>query len=95
VKNPDGEWFRCTVDKVKAAAIAVRDGQLNEENRSFDFAMRPEQKAALEKTAAYFASWRKEKGNRNKTATLLWNAKMRLERLCRLSVGEEDGWRKV
>ena len=24
VKNPDGEWFRCTVDKVKAAIIAVR-----------------------------------------------------------------------
>ena len=23
VKNPDGEWFRCTVDQVKAAVIAV------------------------------------------------------------------------
>jgi hypothetical protein len=64
VKNPDGEWFRCAVDKVKTAIIAVREGQLNEENRSLDFAMRPEQKAAVEKTAAYFASWRKEKGNR-------------------------------
>ena len=76
VKNPDGEWFRSTVDKVRAAIIAVREGQLNEENRSLDFAMRPEQKAAVEKTAAYFASWRKEKGNRNKPPHFLWNAKM-------------------
>ena len=61
VKNPGGEWFRCTVGQVKAAIIAVRTGQLNEENRSLDFKMRPEQEAAVEKTAAYFASWRKEK----------------------------------
>src|SRR6266851_731329 len=46
VKNPDGEWFRCKVAQVKAAIIAVRMGQLNEENRSLDFTMRPEQKGA-------------------------------------------------
>jgi hypothetical protein len=77
VKNPDGEWFRCKVAQVKAAIIAVRMGQLNEENRSLDFTMRPEQKAAVEKTAAYFASWRRERGNRNKPPHFLWNAKMR------------------
>ena len=70
VKNPDGEWFRCTADKVKAAIIAVREGQLNEENRSLDFAMWLEQKAAVEKTAAYFASWRKENLQREQAATL-------------------------
>ena len=48
VKNPEGEWFRCTVDQVKAAVVAVRTGQLNEENRSLDFRMRPEQEAAVE-----------------------------------------------
>src|SRR5271166_2625415 len=67
VKNPEGEWFRCTVAQVKAAIVAVRTpGQLNDENRSLDFKMRPEQEAAVEKTAAYFASWRMEKGNRHK-----------------------------
>ena len=96
VKNPDGEWFRCTVDKVKAATIAVRDGQLNEENRSLDFAMRPEQKAAVEKTAAYFASWRKEKGNRNKPPHFLWNAKMRFGKtFAAYQLAKRMGWRKV
>src|SRR6266571_6137109 len=29
VKNPDGEWFKCSVKEVKAALIALRSGQLN------------------------------------------------------------------
>src|SRR5438445_5819853 len=76
IKNPEGEWVRCTIDQVKAAVVAVGTGQLNEENRSLDFTMRPEQKAAVEKTAAYFESWRREKGNQNKPPHFLWNAKM-------------------
>ena len=43
IKREAGEWFRCTVAQVNAAIIAVRTGQLNEENRSLDFKMRPEQ----------------------------------------------------
>ena len=70
VRNPEGEWFRCSLAQVKAAVIAVRTGQLNEENRSLDFTMRPEQKAAVEKTAAYFKSWRNEKGNKGETTAL-------------------------
>src|SRR6266540_2020121 len=50
VKNPEGEWFRCIAAQAKAAIIAVRTGQLNEENRSLDFKMRPEQKAAVQET---------------------------------------------
>ena len=96
VKNPEGEWFRCTVAQVKAAMIAVRTGQLNEENRSLDFKMRPEQEAAVEKTAAYFASWRKEKGNRNKPPHFLWNAKMRFGKtFAAYQLAKEMGWRKV
>jgi len=75
IKNPEGEWFRCTVAQVKAAFIAVRDGQLIEEQRSFDFKMRPEQEAAVEMTAAYFKNYQKE--NHGKPAHFLWNAKMR------------------
>jgi hypothetical protein len=96
IKNPEGEWFRCTVDQVKAAIIAVRTGQLNEENRSLDFTMRPEQEAAVEKTAAYFASWRKEKGNRNKPPHFLWNAKMRFGKtFASYQLAKKTGWRKV
>ncbi|MHB8413766.1 MAG: GIY-YIG nuclease family protein [Acidiferrobacteraceae bacterium] len=94
VKNPDGEWFRCTVAQVKAAIIAVRTGQLNEENRSLDFKMRPEQIAAVEKTAAYFKSFRKE--NHNKPPHFLWNAKMRFGKtFSAYQLAKMMGWRKV
>jgi hypothetical protein len=96
VKKPGGEWFRCTIAQVKAAIIAVRTGQLNEENRTLDFRMRPEQKAAVEKTAAYFASWRREKGNRNKPPHFLWNAKMRFGKtFAAYQLAKKMGWRKV
>jgi len=96
VKNPEGEWFRCTVAEVKSAIIAVRDNQLNEENRSLDFKMRPEQEAAVEKTAAYFAGWYKEKGNQNKAPHFLWNAKMRFGKtFAAYQLAKKMGWRKV
>jgi hypothetical protein len=96
VKNPEGEWFHCTLAQVKAAIIAVRTGQLNEDNRSLDFKMRPEQEAAVGKTAAYFASWRKEKCNRNKPPHFLWNAKMRFGKtFAAYQLAKKMGWRKV
>jgi hypothetical protein len=96
VKNPEGEWFRCTVDQVKAAIVAVRTGQLNEENRSLDFKMRPEQEAAVEKTSVYFAGWRKERGNRNKPPHFLWNAKMRFGKtFAAYQLAKKMAWRKV
>ncbi len=96
IKNPDGEWFRCTVDQVKAALFAVRTGQLNEENRSLDFKMRPEQVEAVEKTAAYFESWRKDRENRNRPPRFLWNAKMRFGKtFAAYQLAKKMGWRKV
>ncbi|MGB8769585.1 MAG: DEAD/DEAH box helicase family protein, partial [Candidatus Korobacteraceae bacterium] len=96
MKNEGGEWYRCTVVQAKTAIVAVRTGQLNEENRSLDFKMRPEQQAAVEKTAAYFASWRKEKGNRNKPPHFLWNAKMRFGKtFAAYQLAKKMGWRKV
>ena len=94
VKNPDGEWFRCGVEQVKAAIIAVRTGQLNEESRSLDFKMRPEQEAAVEKTAVYFKSFRRE--NRDKPPHFLWNAKMRFGKtFAAYQLAKKMGWRKV
>lgn len=96
IRNAEGEWFRCTVAQVQAATIAVRTGQLNEENRSLDFTMRPEQEAAVEKTAAYFASWRREKRNKNKPPHFLWNAKMRFGKtFAAYQLAKKMGWRKV
>lgn len=94
VKNPEGEWFRCTVAQVKAAIIAVRTGQLNEESRSLDFKMRPEQAAAVKKTAAYFRSFRRE--NHNKPPHFLWNAKMRFGKtFAAYQLARKMDWRKV
>ncbi len=94
VKNPEGEWFCCTVDQVKAAVVAVRTGQLNEENRSFDFKMRPEQEKAVEKTSAYFKSFRKE--NRDRPPHFLWNAKMRFGKtFAAYQLAKKSLWRKV
>ena len=47
IKNEVGEWFRCSVEQVKSAVIAVKTRQLLEENRSLDFKMRPEQELSL------------------------------------------------
>lgn len=94
IRNPDGEWFCCSVDRVREAIIAVRTGQMNEENRSLDFTMRPEQVAAVEKTAAYFKSFRKENGN--KPPHFLWNAKMRFGKtFAAYQLAKKMGWRKV
>jgi len=96
VKHASGEWFRCTIAQVKAAIIAVRTGQLNEENRSLDFKMRPEQIEAAEKTAAYFASWRKDKNNKNKPPHFLWNCKMRFGKtFAAYQLAKKMGWQKV
>lgn len=69
------EWFRCTLDDVKDAITAVKTGTENAENRTQMFEMRPEQKLAVERTAAYFKSADKEGGGRS--PKFLWNAKMR------------------
>lgn len=55
-KNVGGEWYKITVEQLKAAYIAVKNRIDNEENRDWSFSMRPEQKDAVEKTEHYFES---------------------------------------
>ncbi len=94
VKNPEGEWFRCSVEKVKAAVIAARTGEMSAETRSLDFKMRPEQKATVEKTAAYFKSAIKD--DPDKTPHFLWNAKMRFGKtFAAYQLAKKMKWRKV
>lgn len=70
-----GEWFRCTVDELEAAVLAVKTDTLNEENRTRTFSMRPEQEEAVNKTIAYFCSAKLDTPDR--APKFLWNAKMR------------------
>ena len=95
-QNPEGEWFRCTVEEVRAAIVAVRTGQLNDENRSLDFQMRPEQAEAVERTADYFTNWRKDRNNGNRPPHFLWNCKMRFGKtFAAYQLAKKMGWRKV
>ncbi|MCI6067184.1 MAG: GIY-YIG nuclease family protein [Galactobacillus timonensis] len=73
--NKTTEFFRCSLDDVKAAIVAVKTHSLNEEDRTATFAMRPEQAAAVDKTIAYFES--EKKANPNHSVKFLWNCKMR------------------
>lgn len=78
LKSEDGkksEWYKCTVDDVKAAILAVKTSSANLENRTQNFRMRPEQARAVRMTKAYFES--ESKRNPGHTAKFLWNAKMR------------------
>ena len=94
IPNPEGEWFKCAVADVKAAVIALKTGEMNEESRTLDFQMRPEQVAAVEKTAVYFKSFRKE--NSGKPPHFLWNAKMRFGKtVTAYQLAKKMGWRKV
>ena len=75
VPGMGGEWFKCSVEDVKAAIIAVRNGIDNVENRTQSFSMRPEQADAVKRTMDYFESAEKEGSGR--IPKFLWNAKMR------------------
>ena len=75
VNNVAGEWFECDLNTVISAYQAVLNRVDNEENRTLNFKMRPEQERAVEKTYQYFSDIKKEKpGNSPK---FLWNCKMR------------------
>ncbi|NLN65343.1 MAG: hypothetical protein GX144_08045, partial [Clostridiaceae bacterium] len=65
LQNVGGEWFKITLEELKATYIAVRDRVENIESRTRDFRMRPEQKEAVGKTIEYYKSAEAEK---NRTA---------------------------
>ena len=95
-KNPDGEWFVCTVENVQAALIAVKSGEENIEDRTLDFIMRPEQKDAVEKTSTFFNSFKADKENKGKTPQFLWNCKMRFGKtFTTYQLAKAMSWQKV
>jgi hypothetical protein len=94
IANPDGEWFHCEVKQVKAAVIAVRNGQTNYESRHLNFDLRPEQIEAVEKTALYFKRFKQE--NSDKVPHFLWNAKMRFGKtFAAYQLAKKMNWKRV
>lgn len=86
-----GEWFKATLDEVKAAVVAVVSGIAYQPTRTQTFKPRPEQQAAIDQTAAYF---------RNHTGIqspkFLWNAKMRFGKtFATYQLARKMGWRRV
>ncbi len=94
IKNPEGEWFKCTVNELRKAIWDIKNGERTEPSRTLTFGMRPEQSAAVEKTMAYFKSFKRE--NPDKTPHFLWNAKMRFGKtFASYQLAKKMGWKKI
>lgn len=90
----EGEWFKCTLFDVQAAILEVKSGKRNEDNRTLNFGMRPEQEAAVNKAMNYFNSFKSE--NPDKTPHFLWNAKMRFGKtFATYQLAKKMGWSKI
>ncbi len=94
VQRINGEWFKCTLDTVKAALLEIKSGKRNEDNRTLNFGLRPEQQAAIEKASDYFKSFTAE--NPDRTPHFLWNAKMRFGKtFAAYQLAKAMGWTKI
>jgi len=73
--NPELEWMRCEVSDVLTVIQELRQGLRLEGTHHLDFALRPEQQGAIDKTLSYFDSiWSEDP---KAVPRFLWNAKMR------------------
>ena len=96
VRNPESEWFVCDVRKVEKAIATAVEGKDTMAERIYDFPLRPEQKRAVEKTANYFNTFKKDPTNRGLTPHFLWNAKMRFGKtFTTYQLALKMGWTKV
>jgi hypothetical protein len=92
--NPEGEWFKCSKDDVKAAIVALSSNEDWGEERTHSFKMRPEQLAAVEKTSDYFNSLKE--AEIDQTPHFLWNAKMRFGKtFAAYQLAVKMGWKKI
>lgn len=92
--NPEGEWFKCTLNDLRKAIWEIKTGERTEANRTLTFGMRPEQEEAVNKSIDYFKSFKKE--NPTKTPHFLWNAKMRFGKtFASYQLAKKMGWKKI
>jgi hypothetical protein len=92
IKNPNGEWFACSIQQLKAVVLALKTGIVNEENRTLNYKMRPEQEEAVRRAAEYFKSYKEE----HRTPHFLWNCKMRFGKtFASYQLAKKMGWKKI
>jgi hypothetical protein len=92
IKRPGGEWFEATLGEVRAAINTVASGVPFEPRRTDSFPMRPEQRDAVERSAAYF---RAHAGS-EQPPKFLWNAKMRFGKtFAAYQLAKKMGWTRV
>jgi hypothetical protein len=92
--NPEGEWFKCTLNDLRKAIWEIKTGERTEANRTLTFGMRPEQQEAVNKSITYFNSFKRE--NPDKTPHFLWNAKMRFGKtFASYQLAKKMGWTKI
>ena len=92
IHRVEGEWFEAVLDEIRAAINTVRTGVQFDARRTDSFGMRPEQQAAVDRTASYF---RTHTGD-DRAPKFLWNAKMRFGKtFATYQLAKEMGWKRV
>lgn len=93
IENPNGEWFKCSVEELKSAFIAIKLRFENDEKRTATFKLRPEQAEAIEKTVRYFKNFDQIE---QKNSHFLWNAKMRFGKtFTTYELAKRMGWKRL
>lgn len=96
ISNPEGEWFRCSLEDVERAVRSAQAGSLTMLQRTLHFGMRPEQQRTVESTAAYFRNFMADPDNQGLTPHFLWNAKMRFGKtFTTYQLALKMGWTKL
>jgi len=86
------EVVEASLDEIRAAIAAVRGWWPYDPSRTQAFGMRPEQKVAVEQTAAYF----RDHAGDTHPPRFLWNAKMRFGKtFTTYQLAREMGWKRV
>jgi hypothetical protein len=93
IKNPNGEWFLCSIEQLQAAILSIKTGIDNQDDRTQNYKMRPEQEEAVKRAANYFKNFKKDT---KKTPHFLWNCKMRFGKtFASYQLAKKMNWKKV
>ena len=88
------EWFKCSVNDVKAAILELKTGLRLDGARTQAFKMRPEQQKAVNMTIEYFNKAKNDEPNH--IPKFLWNAKMRFGKtFASYQLAKRMGFKKV
>ncbi len=94
VYRAGGEWFECTREEVLQAIEAVRRGVDGPRQSTHNYALRPEQREAVRRTADYFRMHSRTR--EGQAPHFLWNAKMRFGKtFTSYQLAMEMGWTRV